>query len=187
MQPLKNEPSAAALANAALIAACPYKANGETTLRCAKCERPLLVKDAVRTPTGYVCPYFVKARVSSFYNAGIQHYLIAGAIALVGGVVAGVGLRLISSIPIVSIIITLAAGPAAGTALGDLIGRAIKPVRGQYIWLLASVMVVLGAAYFAILPALSGLLGGSLNALWGLIPVVGVVVLVGALIRRLRL
>src|SRR6266545_2828027 len=55
---------------------CPYQASGPTTLRCAKCNRPLMAKDARRTPTGYVCPYYIKARVATFYNASPEHYVI---------------------------------------------------------------------------------------------------------------
>ncbi|MCW1968781.1 MAG: hypothetical protein KIH69_011785 [Anaerolineae bacterium] len=186
MQNLTRETSTAA-ANAELIANCQYKASGETTLRCAKCERPLMVKDAVRTPTGYVCPYFVKGRVATFYNAGPQHYLIAALVALVGGAVTGFILQIMSGIPFIAIILTLAAAPAIGTKLGDVIGRAIKPARGQYIWLVAAIAIVIGGAYFAILPGLLGLFRFSLAAIFDLIPAVGLAVMVGAVIRRLRL
>jgi len=62
--------------------ACPgnYVAPQPSSLRCAKCGRPLDVKDARYTPTGYVCPYYVKARVATFYNAGFVHYLVVGAL-----------------------------------------------------------------------------------------------------------
>src|SRR5512140_2821638 len=68
---------------------CPYVASGPTTLRCSKCNRPLMAKDAVRTPTGYVCPYYVKARVATFYNARPEHYVIVAIVALVLGGIAG--------------------------------------------------------------------------------------------------
>src|SRR5215831_11746301 len=86
---------------------CPYVASGETTLRCSKCNRPLMAKDAKRTPTGYVCPYYVKARVATFYNARVEHYVIVAAIALILGVVAGFILRFLGSIGFFAIILVL--------------------------------------------------------------------------------
>jgi uncharacterized YccA/Bax inhibitor family protein len=79
---------------------CPgnYVASLPTTLRCARCTRPLLVKDAKRTPTGYVCPYYVKARVATFYNANALHHVGVGVLALIGGIVAGLALQLIGTI-----------------------------------------------------------------------------------------
>src|SRR6266542_2828821 len=118
---------------------CPYVASGPTTLRCSKCNRPLMAKDAVRTPTGYVCPFYVKARVATFYNARVEHYVIVAVVALVLGAVAGFVLSFLGRIGFFAIIITLFAGPIIGGVAAEVIRRALPRVRGQYFWLTAAI------------------------------------------------
>lgn len=171
---------------------CPgnYVAAGETSLRCAKCNRPLLVKDARRTPTGYVCPYFVKARVATFYNANVGHYAVAGALSVLAGAVLGLALNLAASVPFFGIIITLAVAPAGGAAVAEVVRRVLKAMnnaRGQYMWLVMAVGMVLGAAYFTVLPALALFLRFSPGAIFALIPLVGLVLATGTLIARSRI
>jgi len=167
---------------------CPgnYIAPTPTTLRCAKCNRPLATKDARRTPTGYVCPYFVKARVATFYNAKPQHYLIAIAIAFVMGIAAGFVLSRAGGIGFFSIILTVFIGPAAGGLVAEAIRRVNGKNRGQYTWLAASIALVVGSAWFTILPPLARLLAGSPNFLFALIPTLGIALAVSALIARMR-
>lgn len=165
---------------------CPYQATGPTTLRCSKCNRPLMAKDARRTPTGYVCPYYVKARVATFYNASPVHYVIVALVALALGVAAGLGLSLLGRIGFFSIILTMFAGPALGGVVAEVIRRVLGRTRGQYFWLTAAIATVVGAAYFTVLPPLFLLLAGSPNALFALIPVLGLFLAVSTLIARMR-
>ncbi len=167
---------------------CPgnYIAPTPTTLRCSKCNRLLAVKDAKRTPTGYVCPYFVKARVATFYNAGPQHYAIATGIAFVLGILIGFALNLVAGIGFFSIILTVFVGPAAGGLVAEAIRRVNGKNRGQYIWLAAAIAMVIGSAYFTILPPLVRLLAGSPGFLFALIPTLGIGLAVSTLIARMR-
>jgi hypothetical protein len=164
-----------------------YLAGGPTTLRCARCTRPLLVKDAQHTPTGYVCRNYVKGRVAMFYTANPMHYTIVAAVALVGGLLAGLGLRLIGNIGFFSLIIMFVAAPAIGAGIAEVIRRALGKSRGQYFWLTASIAVVIGAAYFIILPPLVGLLGGRVNLISAIIPIIGLGLLVSAMVARMRI
>ena len=167
--------------------ACQYVASGETLLHCSRCNRPLMPKDAVRTPTGYVCPYYVKARVATFYNATSMHYAIVAVTALALGVVSGIALSFIGRIGFFSIILTIFAGPFIGGLVAEAIRRVLRRTRGQYFWLAASIGLVIGAAWFTLLPALGGLLSGSLGGLFGLIPALGLVLAVSTLIARMRI
>ena len=167
---------------------CPYQASGPTTLRCSKCNRPLMAKDAVRTPTGYVCPFYVKARVATFYNARPEHYVIVAIVALVLGVVAGFALSFMGRIGFFAIILTLFGGPLIGGIVAEAIRRVLGKTRGQYFWLTAAIAMVIGAAFFTVLPALAGLLiSPSLNSIFGLIPLVGLGLAVSTLIARMRI
>jgi hypothetical protein len=161
-----------------------------TLLKCSKCERKLAAKDAQRTPTGYVCPYFVKARVATFYSANAGHYAVAGIISLVCGALLGVLLNLVSRIGLFSIMIMLIAAPAAGGAIAELVRLALRKMgnaRGQYIWLVGAVCIALGAAYFNILPALAQFSRGSPSAIFALIPLVGLGLAISTFVARSRL
>ena len=167
---------------------CPgnYRAANPSTLRCAKCNRPLDVKDARLTPTGYVCPYYIKARVATFYTAGPRQYVVAVAIALVLGFGAGLVLQLVGQVSFFGLILTLFVGPAAGGLVAEAIRRANGKDRGQYIWLAAAIGLAVGAFPFTILPALIALLLGSPGFIFALIPIAGLVLAVGTLASRLR-
>jgi hypothetical protein len=170
---------------------CPgdYQAAVPSTLRCSKCNRVLAVKDAQRTPTGYVCPFYVKARVARFYNAKPEHYIVAGLIALALGAGLGFVLQLVGGIGFFALILTFFIGPAAGGLIAEAIRRTLKAmgnVRGQYTWLVAAICTVIGASFFVLLRPLLLLLAGSPNFLFALIPAVGLVLAVGTLVARLR-
>ena len=160
---------------------CPYQATGPTTLRCSKCNRPLMPKDARRTPTGYVCPYYIKARVATFYNAHPVHYVIVVAVALVLGAAAGFALRFVSSIGFFAIILAFFVGPVIGGIIAEAIRRVLGRTRGQYFWLAAAIAMVVGAAYFTLLPILF-----QADLIRGLISLLGLGLAVSALVARMR-
>ncbi len=165
---------------------CPYVAGGPTTLRCSKCNRPLMARDAVRTPTGYVCPFYVKARVATFYNARVEHYVIVAVVAFVLGVVSGFALNILGNIGFFAIILILFGGPIIGGVVAEVIRRVLGRTRGQYFWLTAAIAMVVGAL-FTILPALLRFLFvPSIGSLFALIPVVGLGLAVSTLIARMR-
>jgi hypothetical protein len=145
------------------------------------------VKDARRTPTGYVCPYYVKSRVATFYTAGPQQYILAVLIAFALGIVLGIVLQFVGRIGFFAIILTIFIGPAAGGLVAEAVRRAVGKNRGQYIWLASAIALVAGSAFFTILPPLFLLLAGSPGFLFALIPAAGLVLAVGTLVARLRI
>jgi hypothetical protein len=68
-----------------------------------------------------------------------------------------------------------------------VIRRVLGKRRGQYFWLVAAIAMVIGASVFTVLPALFGLLSMSINAIYSLIPLVGLGLAVSALIARMRI
>lgn len=167
-----------------------YRAGAPTTLKCAKCLRPLLVKDAQQTPVGYVCPNYVKGRIAASYNAGPQHYVVAGVIALLAGAIAGFALRFVSGVGFFGFILMTFVGPAAGGIIAESIRiplRKMGKVRGQYIWLVAAICVGIAASPFLVLPALFSLLNGSFAIIGNAIGLYGLVVMIATLIARLRI
>ena len=162
---------------------CQYVASGPTTLRCSKCNRPLMPKDAKRTPTGYVCPYYVKARVATFYNAGIEHYVLVAIVALVLGAISGFVLNFVGNIGFFALILVIFAGPAIGALVAEAIRRVLGHVRGMYFWLTAAIALVIGAV-FLLLPSIFQVLRGNI---FSLIPFLGLGLAVSALVARMRI
>lgn len=158
-----------------------------SSLRCSKCNRPLAVKDAQRTPTGYVCRHYVKARIATFYTAGPQQYLLSALIAFALGVILGVVLQFAGRIGFFSFLLMLFIGPAGGGFIAEAVRRAVGKNRGQYIWLVAAIATAVGAAYFVVLPAVFSLLAGSPGFIFRLIPIVGLVIAITTLVARLRI
>lgn len=172
--------------------ACPgnYVASQPSSLRCAKCGRPLDVKDARYTPTGYVCPYYVKARVATFYNAGFVHYLAVGALCFVLGLLIGVLMRLVVvPIPFFSLWITLILAPLLGGGVAELIRRVMRAmgdVRGQHTWLVSAVLLSIGGL-LVMVPELSLVLLLARPPSFSLLIALGGVLLAAiALAARLR-
>lgn len=169
---------------------CPgnYIAANPSPLRCAKCNRPLDVKDAQRTPTGYVCPYYVRARVATFYNANLSHYVVTALIALVLGVVAGFVLSLVGGVGFFAIILTIFVAPVLGGVIAEAVRRAMRAMgnaRGQHTWLVSVVASGVGAGAVTVLPALA-LLAAGFFSLFALIPVLGLAIMLSTLAARLR-
>jgi hypothetical protein len=169
---------------------CPYVASGETTLRCAKCSRPLMLKDAKRTPVGYVCPEYVKGRRARYFNAKPGDDLITAAVAGVSGVIAGFLLSLLGGV-IFGFYLVFLAGPALGGLVAEAIRRVLRKRRSQNQWLIAAIALVVGGLIIPLAPVLLGILvgarGAGLNLLGLAVPGIGLALAAGTLVARLRI
>lgn len=158
---------------------CYYHPNTPTTLRCNKCGKPICARDAVRTPVGYRCKDCVRQQQDIFYNATLVDYVIAAVVALpVGFVAQQIAPRLGFFIIFI--------GPAIGGIVGEVIFRASRKRRGRYTWAVAAGSLTIGALV-ASWPFLSALLAGfdlGFGAIW---QIVFYVLMVGAVVARLRI
>lgn len=117
---------------------CVNHPNVETYLRCNKCGQPICPKCAVQTPVGYRCRDCINAQQRVFYaDFRPIHYLVAAAVALPLGLVAG---WLISSLGWYVIIL----GPLVGGGIANVTHWAIGRRRGQYTWLVVCGCIVVG-------------------------------------------
>lgn len=151
---------------------CSNHPTVETYLRCNKCGRPMCSKCAVRTPVGYRCRECVNAQQQVFY-AGFRpiHYLLAAAVALPLGLVAG---WLVPSLGWFTIIF----GPLAGGGIAELVRWAIRRWRGRYTWLVVCGCIVVGALPKLLLSLLSlaGLLFDPTGVVYYVLDVVWTIV-----------
>lgn len=93
---------------------CATHPSVETLLRCNRCEKPICVKCAVQTPTGYRCRECVRGQQKVFETAQWQDlplaFTAATVISFLGSLVAGfMGFFVIFIAPIVGTIIAEAA------------------------------------------------------------------------------
>lgn len=93
---------------------CANHPNTETLLRCNRCEKPICVKCAVQTPTGYRCRECVRGQQQAFETAERQDvplaFLVSAIISFMGSLIAGsMGFFVIFIAPIVGTLIAEAA------------------------------------------------------------------------------
>ncbi|OQY31541.1 MAG: hypothetical protein DRI56_00545 [Chloroflexota bacterium] len=89
---------------------CAFHPKRETRLRCNKCGRPICLKCAQHTPTGYRCPECIKNQQKIFITTKWYDYLsgslAAGILSFLGSLLAGAfGFYVVFIAPIVGAII----------------------------------------------------------------------------------
>jgi len=93
---------------------CANHPTTETLLRCNRCEKPICIKCAVQTPTGYRCRECVRGQQKTFETAQWHDlplaFIVSAIISFAGSLVAGaMGFFVIFIAPIVGTIIAEAA------------------------------------------------------------------------------
>lgn len=145
---------------------CVNHPSAETYLRCNKCGQPICPKCAVQTPVGYRCRDCINTQQRVFYaDFRPIHYLVAAAVALPLGLVAG---WLISSLGWYVIIL----GPLVGGGIANVTHWAIGRRRGQYTWLVVCGCIVVGTLPTGAMVLLSG---GVMRLIWGIVYLVAAV------------
>lgn len=133
---------------------CANHPEVETYLRCNKCNKPICLQCAVQTPVGYRCKECVRAQQDVYFNGTTSDNLVALAVAFGVVTVATpiVGFFL-SAFGFLSFIIAFVAGGAAGSALAQIVRRAVGRRRSRTM------------RWFAFAGILLGVITGSLIAI----------------------
>jgi len=122
---------------------CANHPTVETGLRCNRCEKPICIKCAVRTPTGYRCKECVRGIQKVAENAQWYDYLIGFA---VSALLSGIASLLINVITwFVWGLIVIAAAPAAGAAIAVGVQWVLRKRRARSLFLTCAAGVVAGA------------------------------------------
>lgn len=146
---------------------CANHPDRETTLRCNRCEKPICVKCAVRTPTGYRCKECVRGIQKNFNNAAWYDYVL--------GFITTVFLSIIASILVAMVsrffwgLIILVGAPAAGALIAQAAQLALRRHRSRALFITTAAGVVLGT-----LPAVivTLLMGSWIATIWEVVFVV---------------
>lgn len=119
---------------------CAFHPKRETKLRCNRCDRPICVKCAIQTPTGYRCPECVRDQQKAFITVKWYDYLIG---VLITGTLSFLGSLLAVRLGFFTIILT----PVAGTVIETAVRKAISNRRSPVLY-----KVVGATAFIACLP-----------------------------------
>jgi hypothetical protein len=113
---------------------CANHPNVETLLRCNKCEKPICMKCAVKTPVGYRCRECVREQQNVYFNAGESDNIIAFAVGfLITLLATPLASAILGRTGFFGILIALFIGASAGGLLAQIIRRAVGRRRGRYL------------------------------------------------------
>ena len=125
---------------------CENHPNVETLLRCNRCNKPICMKCAVQTDVGYRCNECIRAVQDKYYTAeGKDNWIALGVsflVTLVATPILGFFLGFFGLF--FGSIIAFLIGGSAGTALSQIIRRAIGGRRGRNLRWFALVGIILG-------------------------------------------
>jgi hypothetical protein len=125
---------------------CYVHPDRETSLRCNRCERPICVQCAVRTPTGYRCKECVREQQKIFNTAEWYDYLIGFGTTAVLSLIASIILSLISGfIGFFMWFVSFAVAGAAGVFIANITQTALRKRRSKQLFWLVAAGVVTGA------------------------------------------
>ena len=86
---------------------CTFHPKRETQLRCNRCEKPICIKCATRTPTGYRCPECIRSQQKIFITTKWFDQILAG---LITAFISYLGSRISLYLGFYTIFIALGAG-----------------------------------------------------------------------------
>ena len=148
---------------------CANHPQTPTLLRCNRCEKPICMRCAVLTPTGYRCKECVRGHQKVFETALWQDYLLGSIVALV---LSFLGSLIVPTLGWFSIFVV----PIVGVIIGEAARFAIRRRRARTLFLVITAMAALGSlpviafslgAMLGVFSQGSVLLGGSfLSLIW---------------------
>jgi len=106
---------------------CANHPDVETVLRCKKCEKPICVKCAVRTPTGYQCKECLRGQQKVFETSKSYDYITGF---ITAAILSGIGsfvFTLIGFVGYFGFFIAFAAAPT----IGVIIAETVRSVTGR--------------------------------------------------------
>lgn len=135
---------------------CANHPNRETLLRCNRCEKPICIKCAVKTPTGYRCRECVRSQQKTFETAKTQDYILAF---LISGTLSYIGSLVVGFAGFFSLLLA----PFVGIIIAEVVRKATGKRRGKTLFKITAISAVLGACvtllpyFFVMLLGISGM------------------------------
>lgn len=154
------------MSEADIILYCANHPQTETSLRCNRCEKPICVKCAVSTPTGYRCKECVRGQQKTFNTAKWYDYIFGFSVAFILSLI---GSQLVSVIGFFTILLAPVAGVVTAEAARFVIRRRRSKRLYQVITIGAGVgtlPTLLSALFTLLLFIPQGGFGFLLSLLW---------------------
>ncbi|MCC7355059.1 MAG: tetratricopeptide repeat protein [Anaerolineae bacterium] len=124
---------------------CANHPDTETLLRCNRCNKPICLRCAVRTPVGYRCRECVSGQRALYYTGVVGDYPIAAVVSLVLFGVAGFLFSVLGR-GFFGFWIAILLGPAVGGGIAEAVRSAVRRRRSRYLGLIAMAGAILGGA-----------------------------------------
>ncbi len=130
---------------------CYAHPDRETSLRCRRCEKPMCVSCAQRTPTGYICKDCARQQQKKFETA-LWHDYVIGILAtsLLSLLASGLTLFISTFIGFFMFFIAFAIAGAAGVFISNVTLRITGKRRSRALFQACAGGVILGALPFAL-------------------------------------
>jgi hypothetical protein len=144
---------------------CANHPNTLTSLRCNRCGKPICVRCAKSTPTGYRCTECIRGQQKSFETTLWYDYVSAST---VSAILAFIGGRFIPALGFFTIFLA----PIAGVVIAEAVRFVVRRRRSQRLYLVTASAAGLGAILqllLSVIPALLFLSRGGLGLLWGVL------------------
>jgi hypothetical protein len=142
------------------VLTCENHPQVETTLRCSRCEKPICVKCAVATPTGYKCRECVRGIQKTFETAEWYDYplsiILASVISFLGSIVIGL-------FGFFTIIITIFGAPLIGTFIAEVVRSITKKRRSMRLFRIVAIAAALGAMPLLLISLANIILTGTFS------------------------
>jgi hypothetical protein len=136
---------------------CTNHPGVETSLRCNRCEKPICIKCAVLTPTGYRCRDCVRGQQKVFDTAQNFDFPIAFIVAAVPAFLVSLILPYIG-------FLTIFVGPLIGGVAAELVRTAVRKRRSNPLFITAAAGAAFGCAWVVLGALLSFSLFGLIWA-----------------------
>jgi hypothetical protein len=140
------------------VLTCANHPTVETTLRCSRCEKPICVKCAVATPTGYKCRECVRGIQKTFETAHWYDYplsiILAAVISYLGSVIIGL-------FGFFTIIITIFGAPIIGTFIAEVVRSITKKRRSMRLFKIVAIAAAIGALPLLFLSVINIIITGT--------------------------
>jgi len=151
---------------------CANHPDVATSLRCNRCEKPICIKCAVLTPTGYRCKQCVSGQQKVFETAVWQDYVLGLGLA---ALLSFVGSILILILPLA--LLTIIIAPLIGTVIGEVVRRVTQKRRSRRLfWGVVGAMLVGGlpilliqlvsVGLYTYAAGVGGLASGAISVIW---------------------
>ena len=136
---------------------CANHPQTETMLRCNRCEKPICIKCAVLTDTGYRCKECVRGQQKTFDTALWYDYVLGFAVAVI---LSFVGSRIASFIGFFTILLA----PFAGVVIAEAARFVIRKRRSKRLYQIIALGAAVGSLFSLLIALLNGF--GLFSMLW---------------------